>query len=131
MFMAKITREYEKCSVKTLAGCFNEFRAERQADRLYYRSYRERGKVIYYEIYVLKRKSDQHTSGYKLERFYAHVYEKAKAWYIHYRYSTRNGETIERDVELDRIPKEWVPVGRQIYVGRPMDRESTYYSVFQ
>lgn len=130
MFMAKITRRYPKCSVKTLANCFDEFRAERQGDRLYYRPYREHGKVIYYEIYVLTRASDQHTSGYKLERFYAHVYEAREARDIYYRYATRDGETIKRDVELDRVPKEWIPVGRQIYVGGSVDRESTYHSVF-
>lgn len=125
MLVDKNTRRHEESNIQTVAESTDRPATGRQTNRRNNRLSREYREELANKILRSENESCKRTCRFRGQRYNAYVLEEGSAeWIVYIRYAPCNNETEQERVERYREYKKRISMGRQIYMGREVDRSS-------
>lgn len=130
MLVDKDTRKHEESNLQTLAESTAGSGARRQTDRRDHRFTREFREELANKILRSEDESYKRAFWFGGQRYNAYVLEEGSAeWIVYIRYAPRHNETEQERVERYREYKKRILMGRQVHMGRKVDRSSANLGV--
>lgn len=129
MQLDKIPRVNGESYIQSMATMLVRARAIRQGNRRNNRLERKHRKIMDNKISSAEKQGNKRPIWFGSERYNAYVFKEANNWLVYFRHAPCELQTGKEYMERYRKHQKRLPVGRQVHMGREMDRTAESNSI--